>query len=93
MRFRQRAEHLQRDIDETKAALELEMKRTQGRMLSEEEYKGVMEKVNKIAEFEVLNQELERNKLTLMTKNEQLQEQVSIHFFFKIRKMKIIIIV
>ncbi|XP_065676121.1 nucleoprotein TPR-like isoform X1 [Hydra vulgaris] len=76
MRFRQRAEHLQRDIDETKAALELEMKRTQGHMLSEEEYKDVMEKVNKVSEFEVLNNVLEKEKLNLISKNEQLRDQV-----------------
>ena len=30
MRYKQRAEHLQRDLDETKAALELEFERTKG---------------------------------------------------------------
>ncbi|XP_065676170.1 nucleoprotein TPR-like isoform X2 [Hydra vulgaris] len=76
MRFQQQAEHLQRDINQTKAALELEMKRTQGHMLSEEEYKDVMEKVNKVSEFEVLNNALEKEKLNLISKIEQLQDQV-----------------
>ena len=67
MRYRQRAEHLQRDIDETKAALELELQRTQGRMLTELEYKDMMEKVKKCKEYEGLNRDLERQKVALVT--------------------------
>jgi len=38
MRYRQRAEHLQRDLDETKAALELEFERTKGGVSSSYPY-------------------------------------------------------
>ena len=44
-RYRPRAEYLQRDSDKTKAALELERQRTQGRVLTEEEYKEVSVKL------------------------------------------------
>ena len=81
MRYRQRAEHLQRDLDETKAALELELQRTQGRMLTEEEHKDMVEKVKKAKEYEELNKNLEKQKVELLTKNKALTEKVCIHTY------------
>ena len=80
MRYRQRAEHLQRDLDETKSALELEFERTKGRMLTEVEYKEMMEKVKKAKEYELLNKEMEKQKNIEMTKNKALLEKVCLNF-------------
>lgn len=80
MRYRQRAEHLQRDLDETKAALELEFERTKGRMLTEAEFKDINEKVKKAKEFEMLNKELEKQKNNEIAKGRSLLDKVC--FFF-----------
>ncbi|XP_057291201.1 nucleoprotein TPR-like isoform X3 [Hydractinia symbiolongicarpus] len=77
MRYRQRAEHLQRDLDENKAALELELERTKGRMLTEEEHNDIMEKVKKGKEYEVLNKDLEQQKAEQVTKAKTLLEKVT----------------
>ena len=76
MRYRQRAEHLQRDLDETKAALELEFERTKGRMLTEAEFKDINEKVKKAKEFEMLNKELEKQKNNEIAKGRSLLDKV-----------------
>lgn len=75
MRYRQRAEHLQRDLEESKKALELEFERTKGRMLTEQEHKEVTEKVKKAKEYEVLNKELEKQKTIEINKSKILQEK------------------
>lgn len=83
MRYRQRAEHLQRDLEETKKALELELQRTKGLMLTEEEHKSVMEKVKKCKEFEVLIKELEKQKTVEMSKSKSSLEKVCYLYIHK----------
>ena len=77
MRYRQRAEHLQRDLEETKAALELELQRTQGKMLTEEEHKDMLEKLKKLKQLEGTNAELEKQKSSLEEKFKNQSEKVS----------------
>lgn len=80
MRYRQRAEHLQRDLEETKQALELELERTKGLMLTEEEHKNFTEKVKKCKELEVLTKELEKQKMAEISKNKTFMEKVRSSF-------------
>ena len=77
MRYRQRAEHLQRDLEETKEALELELQRTQGKMLTEEEHKDMLEKLKKLKQLEGINSELEKQKSSLEDKLKNQAEKVS----------------
>ena len=79
MRYRQRAEHLQRDLDESKTALELEQQRTKGRMLTEDEHNELLEKVKKMKEFEELNKNLEKEAFEFDKKQKMFMEKVPIH--------------
>ena len=80
MRYRQRAEHLQRDLEETKQTLELEFERTKGLMLTKDEHKEIMEKIKKCKELEVLNKELEKQKASDTLKLKNLNEKVKMNF-------------
>jgi len=75
MRYRQRAEHLQRDLDETKEALELELQRTQGKMLTEEEHNDMVEKLKKLNELEGINTDLVKQKEIQNEANKNLTEK------------------
>lgn len=76
LRYRQRADFLQRELDETIRALETERQRTQGRMLSEQEFADTMEKVRKFHELDVANKEHEKARSALTSQNKTLNDKV-----------------
>ncbi|XP_065056789.1 nucleoprotein TPR-like isoform X2 [Rhopilema esculentum] len=83
LRYRQRCDHFEKELEETQAALELERKRTLGLMLSKEEHEDIMAKVARVAELTELNKELEKQKeelgkkhSTVNAKVKQLEDQI-----------------
>ncbi len=76
IRYRQRCDHYEKELEETQAALELERRRTLGMMLSKEEHADIMEKVAKVAELTELQKELQKQKTELEETNEVLKNKV-----------------
>ena len=76
MRFRQRCEHFETELEETQAALDLERKRTLGLMLSKEEHDDLMSKVARVAELDVVNKDLQQQKDELYGEAESLKVKV-----------------
>ncbi len=76
IRYRQRCEHHEKELEETQAALQLERKRTQGQMLTTEEHAELMAKVSQVAELTEVKKELEKKKSELEKANEALRTKV-----------------
>jgi len=76
MRFRQRCEHFETELEETQAALDLERKRTLGLMLSKEEHDDLMSKVARVAELDVVNKDLQQQKDELYGEAESLKVKI-----------------
>lgn len=76
IRFRQRCEHFEKELEETQAALGLERKRTQGLMLSKEEHEELMGRVARVTELDLLNKEIQQQKEDLVKDNEMVKKKV-----------------
>ena len=68
--------HLQKKVKETKAALELELQRTKGRMLTEVEHQNLIEKVEQVKQFEEINDNLKNEVQEMDKKYKMLVEKV-----------------
>ena len=68
-------------MDETRAALDIERKRTQGQMLSKDEHADIKSKIAKVNELTQLKEQLERQKENVEKANKTLQEKVRFHAF------------
>eukprot|EP00794_Sanderia_malayensis_P010976 gene10976-12139_t len=75
IRYRQRCEYHENELEETQSALQLERRRTQGQMLTVEEHAELTSKVSQVAELTETNAELEKCKSQLEQTNNVLTDK------------------
>ena len=79
MRYQQRLEYIEKQLEDTEKLLEKERQRTKSLAVDEAEHDEIMRKVEMFAEMEEMNKVLNNEKETLQNKVKQTEGQVQNH--------------
>lgn len=81
MRYQQRLEYVEKQLQDTKQSLEKEKERTKTSAVDDKEHDEIMRKVELLAEMEKMNKVLSSEKENLQNKIKQTESQVHAKFF------------
>ncbi len=79
VRYQQRLEYVEKQLQETEQILEKEKQRTKSLPVDVAEHEEIMKKVEMLAEMEEMNKVLNSEKETLQNKIKQTETQVKLH--------------